>query len=105
MAAAKTSPVKKKLPVKKKATSTPSKTTVKKAETMRSFHRAPSDKEFFTFRITNQTLYWSIFSIVVLAFGIWIIQLQIEIQGLYDAIELNNMQLEMLESELPKKQS
>ena len=55
----------------------------------RSFRRAPSE-DFFTFRITHQTLYWTILAVIVLALGIWVIYINDRVQSIYDQIDHAN---------------
>jgi hypothetical protein len=80
----------------KKAPSRPAvKTTVKhvarpvKAE-MRSFAPARPTEPFFTFRISHQTLYWFVLAIIVLALGIWVININDKVQRIYDQIDETN---------------
>lgn len=47
----------------------------------------PEETDFFTFRITRQTLYWLVLGAVVILFTVWILQLQQDIQALYDQID------------------
>lgn len=76
----------------------PKKTTTKKTATtkasqnapMRSFKRSTPETSFFTFKLTQQTLYWLILSVIVLILGVWVIRLETEIQGIYDSIEANS---------------
>lgn len=56
----------------------------------RSLRRSTDNTPFFTFRITQQTIYWLILSILVLALGIWITYLNIKVQTIYDHIETIN---------------
>ena len=51
----------------------------------------PDSQPFMTFRLTTQTLYWLIFAVTVLALGLWVLKLNIEIVSLYDQIDQNNM--------------
>lgn len=54
-----------------------------------SFKLAKSPK-FFSTKITDQTIYWSILGFLVLAIGIWIITINDRVQYLYDQIDLQN---------------
>jgi len=66
----------------------------KQAE-MRSFHRAKAEA-FFTFRITNQTLYWTILCALVLALGVWVLSINIQVQNIYDQIDAQNQTIDMM---------
>jgi len=44
---------------------------------------------FMTFRVTKQTVYWAVLGAVVLIFSMWLLQLQMDIQAIYDEIEAN----------------
>lgn len=51
---------------------------------------------FFTFRITRQTLYWLMLGAVVLLFTVWLMQLQSDIQDLYDQIDASTAEMSAL---------
>lgn len=76
-AARKTKPVK--APVKRK--------TTKKKPEMKSFRVSPRQEPFMSMSPTRQTLYWLILGLVVIAFTVWILQLQSDIQDIYDSID------------------
>ncbi|MEO5949807.1 MAG: hypothetical protein ABIP74_05365 [Candidatus Saccharimonas sp.] len=59
---------------------------------MRSFRRARTEA-FFTFRITRQTFYWGIICAAVLALGIWVLSINIQVQSLYDQIDAQNQSI------------
>lgn len=80
----------KKTTAKKPATKKPAakKTTAKKVEKqpeIKSFRLTKEDK-FFTTRVTLQTVYWSILSIVILVLVLWILNVQLETIELLDSI-------------------
>lgn len=56
---------------------------------MQSFHKAEA-APFFTFRVTRQTVYWLILCGMVLALGVWVVNINSEIQNIYDQIESSN---------------
>lgn len=60
---------------------------------MRSFHRSPDQPPFFSYRITQQSIYWLILCLLVLALGIWVITLSVRVQSLYDQVETTSSQL------------
>lgn len=66
------------------------KTTKGTASTMRSFRLSREPNPFTTFRVTRQTFYWLVFSIVVFVFAIWILNLQLQIIQLTDSINFMN---------------
>jgi hypothetical protein len=46
-------------------------------------------------RLTRQTIYWLILSLLVVGLAIWVLQLTIQIQGIYDRVEYLNATNEM----------
>lgn len=64
--------------------------TKAKKPVMRSFALARPTEPFFTFRITHQTLYWTILSVLVLALGLWVITINDRVQHIYDQIDASN---------------
>jgi hypothetical protein len=93
----------------KKAPSKPTtRTKVKRvtasAAPVQSFKRASVQEPFFTFRITHQTLYWLILAVIVLALGIWVININDKVQQIYDQIDSVNATTEaMPDPAVPKK--
>jgi hypothetical protein len=76
-------------PVAKKA---PSRKSLKKSiatPAMKSFVLAKDTPPFFILRFTHQTVYWFVLSALILTLGIWVIALNVQVQGLYDQIEAN----------------
>lgn len=86
---------------KKKTTTTKKRPATKtskrsKQSEMKSFRISPEEQPFFTFRLTRQTTYWILISIVILGLALWILKLQAEIQDLYNVIDANtNAVMEM----------
>jgi hypothetical protein len=80
----------KKKPTTAKTTTT-RKTTAKrpKITPIQSFRRYDDTTPFMTFKFTQQSLYWLILSVVVLALGAWVMYLNVQIQNLYDQVEMN----------------
>lgn len=70
---------------------------------MRSFRPAAVSEPFFTFRLTRETLYWLILSAIVLALGIWVININTKVQGIYDQIDEINRQTSELDTMQIKK--
>ncbi|AHB42636.1 hypothetical protein RAAC3_TM7C00001G0796 [Candidatus Saccharibacteria bacterium RAAC3_TM7_1] len=62
----------------------------------RTFKVAPTPRPFMAFRVTDQTVYWAIIGLIVLALGMWVIYLQVKINEVYDQVDSNTYQLELL---------
>lgn len=58
-------------------------TTVKNKKTAKK-------REFMSFTPTLETLYWLVLGVIIIVFTIWIMDLQANIQGIYDQININN---------------
>jgi hypothetical protein len=90
-------PTTKKAAVKKTAPKRPAakKTTKKSSSKGLRAHIAlqPEETDFMTFRITRQTLYWLVLGAVVIMFTLWLMQLQADIQTLYDQIDANSTEM------------
>ncbi|MNH50130.1 hypothetical protein D3C73_17370 [compost metagenome] len=80
---------------KSKTTSTKNTTT----QPLQSFKPAQSTEPFFTFKITRQTVYWLILSVIVIGLAAWVLQLNARIQSIYDQIEQNSINIEALSTE------
>ena len=81
MATAKKSTVKKTSVTKKapvKRTTASKKVSAKAAPELRSFHVAPNNPSFGTFKITRQTVYWVIIVSFIIFMQLWILALQME---------------------------
>lgn len=67
------------------------KTTVRRAKPARSTHQSfrlsQESEPFFTFRITNQTIYWLVLCGLVLALGAWVMTINNKVQQIYDQID------------------
>ena len=64
--------------------------SIKKTPQVKSFRVTKDDTPFFTFKLTRQTVYWLALSAVVIAFTLWILKLQSDIQDIYNSIDANN---------------
>tara|TARA_B100001105_G_scaffold255129_1_gene253085 strand:+ start:458 stop:739 length:282 start_codon:yes stop_codon:yes gene_type:complete len=73
-----------KTPTRKKPTAR--KSAAKKAEEMRSFRLYKNQTDFVSFRITRQTVYWSILLAVIVFTQLWILNIQMEIADLTNAL-------------------
>jgi hypothetical protein len=80
---------KKKAPPAKAAA--PRKTTSKKTKVVapQSFRPYNDKTPFMTFKFTQQSIYWLILSVLVIALGAWVMYLNVKIQNLYDQVEIN----------------
>jgi cell division protein FtsL len=56
----------------------------------------PEENEFMTFRVTRQTVYWLVLSLVIILFTLWLTRLQADIQDLYDQIDANTAEMSTL---------
>jgi uncharacterized protein HemX len=75
----------------KAAPKTARKSTAKKqkAVAVQSFRPSYESTPFMTFKFTTQSIYWLILSGLVLALGGWVMYLNVQIQEIYDQVELN----------------
>jgi hypothetical protein len=85
-----TTPKKKSVPAKKTTVHKAALAKKPKAVAVRSFRRSEEKIPFFTFEFTQQSLYWLILSVLVLALGAWVMYLNVKIQDLYDQVEINS---------------
>lgn len=77
---------KKKKPAVKKAA--PKKVAVrKKSAKLESFKITQSELPFLTFKITQQTFYWTILLIFVLIVQVWVLNLQLDVTDLLNSVE------------------
>ena len=63
--------------------------------------KASKGPNFFSTRITDQTIYWAILGFIVLALGVWIVTINDKIQYLYDQIDQQNPNTDSIV--IPKK--
>lgn len=95
MATTKKKPVTKATTAHKPAAKTTPKTTRKPAAkkqaaaVVQSFRPAKEKVPFMTFNFTIQSAYWLILSGLVLALGAWVMHLNVQIQEIYDQVEIN----------------
>lgn len=86
---AKKSTVKKapvKRPAAKKRTASKS-VAASNVSTNRLVNLVRDEESFMTFRVNRETFYWVILGVVVIAFSMWIMKLQSDIQSIYDQID------------------
>lgn len=77
-------PVAKKAPVKKAAPKKApvKRTTTKKAAPKKSYESFQLSNEktpFFTYKVTDQTIYWLVLSVVVFILALWVLHLHLEV--------------------------
>ena len=54
---------------------------------VKSFKVSPEATPFVSFRITDQTVYWSILLILILVLALWVLQIQVNISNILDSIK------------------
>lgn len=69
---------------------TKSKATAKPAPKKQAKKAVVAAPSFFTFKFTYQTVYWLILCTLVLALGVWVIDLNVKVQKIYDQIDMSN---------------
>lgn len=81
----------KKTPAKKSvARKSNAKSTKYSASALRSYVALRKEEsDFFTFRVTRETFYWIVLGVVVVAFTMWIMKLQSDINAIYDQIDVS----------------
>lgn len=57
-----------------------------KVAPLRSFKVSKETSPFMTFKITDQTVYWSILLILILILALWILNIQINISNLLNTV-------------------
>lgn len=82
----------KKAPSRSNAKTTVRQVNVSKSasSSMKSFVPSPTTEPFFTFRISHQTLYWLILAVIVIALGLWVMDINDKVQRIYDNIDATN---------------
>lgn len=56
---------------------------------LKSFQVGKDAKPFATFKVTDQTIYWSILLLLILILALWILQIQINITDTINSININ----------------
>lgn len=62
------------------------KRVTKKNAAMQSFKVTRDEPPFKTFKVTKQTVYWSILLLVIIVTQLWILKLQMDVVALTDAM-------------------
>lgn len=80
-------------------TKKPAATTKKAAARKTNSKAAPvvHQTNFFTVRPTIETAYWLVFGMAILALGVWVLNLTIKINAIYDQIDINQATVSSLE--------
>ena len=73
---AKKAPAKRTTPAKRAPAK---KTTRKKQPKYENFKLAKNDTPFFTYKVTDQTIYWLVLSITVFILALWVLHLHLEL--------------------------
>ena len=76
----------KKVTTRKKSVKKSSPKKVKNVS-LKSFKISPETAPFISFRITDQTVYWSILLILILGLALWILKIQVDISNILDSIK------------------
>ena len=63
---------------------------------LRSFKVARSNRPFMSFQVTDQTVYWAVIGVLVIALGVWVTYLQVKINEIYDQVDANSYEIDML---------
>lgn len=63
------------------------------------------NEDFMTFRVNRETVYWLVLGAVVIVFTAWIMQLQSNIQELYDEIDANTASASVLDATIAAKKA
>lgn len=53
-------------------------------------NKAQEKQSFFRFQPTIETVYWLLLLLLVLGLGVWVMQLTVQTQDIYNQIELLN---------------
>jgi len=79
------------MPTKKKVTKKVSakKSVARKPKNVaaESFKVAKEKYPFMTFKVTDQTIYWSALLILILLLGVWVVNIQISISDILNSIK------------------
>ena len=59
-----------------------------KAKALRSFQVFEETAPFFTFKITEQTIYWAILSTYILLLSLWVLGMQLDVVRILDKVNL-----------------
>lgn len=83
----------KKKPAARKTTAkkvTPKKTVAKKSAASRSAANDYVTRPFLQAKFTEQTVYWLIIGVAVVALAAWVLSLQVQLNEMYDAIDASS---------------
>lgn len=99
---AKTAPKKKvvakKAPARPVSTTKVRRTKSARAAEMQSFKVARDDRPFVSARPNVQTLYWAILAFAVLALGLWVLNMNLQLQELYNQKDRDDLSSSSVQS-------
>lgn len=87
---AKSAATKTKPTVARKTVAATAATPKKKITTPKVATKTVAKQPFMSMQPTRETTYWLIFSLLILALGIWVLTLTIKINDIYDQIEVSD---------------
>lgn len=74
------------------------KSTVRSSKNTRAIGGEYTERPFLTFRLTRQTLYWSLLCALILALGIWVMTINDKVMRIYDQIDSTNMTIDSMDT-------
>lgn len=82
-------PATKKKPAAKRVVAKKKTTTVRRPKVPKyeSFKATSSDMPFMSFKITQQTFYWTLLLILVLMVQVWVLSMQIDVTNLLNQVQ------------------
>lgn len=80
-------PASKKKPAAKRVVAKKTTSRKPKEPKYETFKVASSDMPFMSFRVTQQTFYWTLLLIVVLLVQVWVLSMQIDVTNLINQVE------------------
>ena len=88
MATAKKKPTKKAPAKKSTVKAAPAKRTAPRVTSAAAVSR--SDRSFMEARFTEQTLYWLVIGVAVVALAAWALSIQVQMNDMYDKLDIEN---------------
>lgn len=80
-------PASKKKPAAKRVVAKKTTSRAPKMPKYETFKVASSDMPFMSFKLTQQTFYWTLLLIVVLLVQVWVLSMQIDVTNLLNQVE------------------
>lgn len=78
------------------------KTKAAASQRMKSFRMYSNQEEFFTFKVSRQTVYWLVLSGIVLLLGLWVVDINQKVQHIYDQIDAANVMIDSMPDPVAK---